>query len=169
MQIAEMMTKNKNKREITMNNTDKFLKELEKLSVKHGVVLGGRISLKTEDFVGVNYSLNKYGKVEKDVTYAAFQTVNEDELIILPTENEKWGFYGTRVSDSPKTAEKNWNTASTLLVKLSGKSPEIVRDFLDSKYGRWLADECHNSDLVEAINKAYNREYRKTLADWEVI
>jgi|GEM_PF-3623188 len=150
-----------------MSNTADFLQELEKLSLKYGVTLGGKIGLKTEDFVGITYGLEKDGRIYKNVTYKAFQTVNPKELINLPTENQEWGFYGTRALYHSKTVKKDWKIALTLLVKLSGKSPEAVREFLDSRMGRHLADACHGEELVQAINREYNKSYCKTLATWE--
>ncbi len=58
----------------------------------------------------------------------------------LPTENQKWGFWGTSVSNG-YDAELTWDTASRFLAKNFDLTPEQSRDVLDSNFGRHLADE----------------------------
>jgi hypothetical protein len=59
---------------------------------------------------------------------------------ILPTRNESWGLYGTmqRAGADPMQA---WNSASAMIAAATEASPEGVRDFLDSRYGRHFADD----------------------------
>jgi hypothetical protein len=57
----------------------------------------------------------------------------------LPTRNEAWGFFGTMqtVGADPMQA---WNAACAMIAAETDASPEGVRDFLDSRYGRHFAD-----------------------------
>jgi hypothetical protein len=93
----------------------------------------------------------------------------------LPSKNIDWGFYGMAVSGQgdevdPKLANANagkaWNAVSKWLIKDFGASPAAVRAFLDSKWGRHMADAGVESDFepgspsrisVSAIKKAYAR------------
>jgi hypothetical protein len=63
----------------------------------------------------------------------------------IATRNEEWGFYGTMLRNSgeaatPAKAQAAWNKAIAALVEV-GMGEEMARDFLDSRYGRHLADE----------------------------
>ena len=77
---------------------------------------------------------------------------------ILKTENEQWGFYGTLFNhyDEHETQAK-WNEAFKTLQEMSGKKAEEIREFLDSRDGRHLADYCLDSDdtVKETIRKNY--------------
>jgi hypothetical protein len=59
---------------------------------------------------------------------------------ILPTANETWGFWGTsgRNGYDQQTA---WEAASDALATAFDLSPEQVRDLLDARFGRHLADD----------------------------
>ena len=60
---------------------------------------------------------------------------------ILETQNEEWGFYGTINNHySKEKTDKKWGEAFKLLLDLSQKTPEEIRDYLDSRSGRKLAD-----------------------------
>ena len=79
----------------------------------------------------------------------------------LPTDNRKHGFWGTcRISHIPVRAA--WREASLFLAERYNLSPLETRDFLDSKPGRWLADEISDTrpvpktvlEIQEALEKA---------------
>jgi len=62
---------------------------------------------------------------------------------VLPTENESWGFYGTLSQSMPDTIAMNdlWIAAfKAFLEVFPGIDSKVVREFLDSKGGRMLAD-----------------------------
>jgi hypothetical protein len=59
---------------------------------------------------------------------------------ILPTRNEAWGFYGTMRTVGADAATA-WEIASRRIAEETQASPEGVRDFLDSRYGRHFADD----------------------------
>jgi hypothetical protein len=75
----------------------------------------------------------------------------------LATTNTAWGFWGTiaRHAD-PATA---WPLAMAKVVEATGLAETAVRDFLDSRQGRHLADEvaghlAAGGDLEAAIDTA---------------
>ena len=71
---------------------------------------------------------------------------------VLETKNESWGFYGTtKMEYTESQTNKRWQEAFTTLIKLSNLQPEVIRRFLDSKYGRHLADSCYNADIPDTI------------------
>jgi hypothetical protein len=78
----------------------------------------------------------------------------------LPSRNEAWGFFGTiRHHAEPNHA---WALAMGAIAKTTDCPEEAVRDFLDSRYGRHLADDVANGlfsgrDLPAAINSAIER------------
>lgn len=59
----------------------------------------------------------------------------------LKTENEAYGFYGTMRLDD--CADAAWDIAMRAVGKDTGASPEAVRAFLDSRWGRHFADDVH--------------------------
>lgn len=78
----------------------------------------------------------------------------------LPTANEAWGFYGT--SGAFADADAAWAITSRSVLAATEGTPEGVRDFLDSRHGRHLADDVHNGihaglDLTVAIEAAISR------------
>ena len=84
---------------------------------------------------------------------------------ILPTRNEAWGFWGTIDqirNDLAADPAKAWPIAFEAITQATQASPEGVRDFLDSRYGRHfadsVADELNRGDtLKEAIAAATTR------------
>lgn len=67
--------------------------------------------------------------------------------LILKTQNEEWGFWGTtRNNFSKKLTQQRWNDVFETLLQLSGAEPEQVRILLDSRTGRHFADECYNRE-----------------------
>ena len=71
----------------------------------------------------------------------------DEDVKVLPSQNKAWGFYNELYSmydgDVDKI-KKSWNEMFEILSKLTGKDSKSVRDFLDSKAGRYLADEFYN-------------------------
>jgi hypothetical protein len=61
----------------------------------------------------------------------------------LPSRNEAWGFFGAiRHFAEPHQA---WALAMEAAARTTGCPEEAVRDFLDSRYGRHLADDVINA------------------------
>jgi hypothetical protein len=56
--------------------------------------------------------------------------------MILPTENQDWGFWGTM----REHAQQVWPIAFTAIHNATSTDPASVRAFLDSRYGRHCAD-----------------------------
>lgn len=83
---------------------------------------------------------------------------------ILKTQNKEYGFWGTtELHYSNKETQDRWNDAFEILVQLSGKSPESIREYLDSRSGRHLADECYGNDVKATILSNYYKYYEKDL------
>jgi len=85
---------------------------------------------------------------------------------ILPTRNEAWGFYGT--SRHHADPDQAWSLAFTAIAKVTGGSPEGVRDFLDSRDGRHFVDDVANrlsddNSLAAAIAAATD-----SWMDWRI-
>ena len=59
---------------------------------------------------------------------------------IPATRNEDWGFWGTM----GEHASIAWPLAMHAIATATGEDFDIVRAFLDSRYGRHFADEVHN-------------------------
>ncbi len=77
---------------------------------------------------------------------------------VLGSENTQYGFYGTINSyNSIEETDIKWTEAFTTLLELSGKQPEEIRAYLDSRSGRKLADCCNDSknDVKSEILKEY--------------
>ncbi len=73
----------------------------------------------------------------------------------LATQNESWGFWGTMNVH----ATAAWPIASTAIAAATGREPEQVRAFLDSRHGRHFADDVQSGlflgcNLKDAIDKA---------------
>lgn len=83
---------------------------------------------------------------------------------VLPTENTQWGFWGT-ISNSKNPEVKApaaWGLAMGLITEATKQPAEVVRAFLDSKDGRYFADEVGNflhegQSLPDAIEAATKR------------
>ncbi|WP_240127009.1 hypothetical protein [Thermomonas alba] len=59
---------------------------------------------------------------------------------IPATRNEAWGFSGTMDAH----AQAAWPVAMTAISEATGQPLEVVRTFLDSRHGRYFADEVLN-------------------------
>jgi len=82
------------------------------------------------------------------------------ENSILPSQNKKWGFWGTMVH--LKKATESWPLAMSGIAKASDQPPEAVRAFLDSRDGRYFADEVgaflgEGLSVSDAVSKAVHR------------
>ena len=62
---------------------------------------------------------------------------------IPPSENQTWGFFGTIAHHAE--ADAAWPLAMTAIADATGCSPDEVRAFLDSRYGRHFADDVANA------------------------
>ena len=77
---------------------------------------------------------------------------------VLESENKEYGFYGTINNHySEEKTNKKWAEAFKTLIELSNKKPEEIRDYLDSRSGRKLADCVLDSqdDLKTTLVKEY--------------
>lgn len=63
-----------------------------------------------------------------------------NDLKLLPTKNEDWGFWGTSVRNGYDAA-LTWNAASRFIAKEFDLTAEQTRDVLDTSFGRHLADD----------------------------
>ncbi len=59
---------------------------------------------------------------------------------ILPTRNQPWGFFGT-VEMTGADPIPAWNAASAMIGAGTAVTPEAIRDVLDSRLGRYFADD----------------------------
>ena len=83
---------------------------------------------------------------------------------VLETENKEFGFYGTiNLHYSEKETNNKWGEAFTTLLELSGKQPQEIRTYLDSRSGRKLAD-CI-IDSKDDLNETLLKEYFKWIED----
>ena len=74
---------------------------------------------------------------------------------ISATQNEAWGFWGTM----NEHASAAWPLAMTAISDATSQPLESVRVFLDSRHGRYFADDVQNGlyrghPLADAINAA---------------
>jgi hypothetical protein len=88
-------------------------------------------------------------------------------ITILPTRNTEWGFFGTigRSENAAADPAPAWDIASARIAETTGATPEGVRDFLDSRHGRHVADDVANGlwkgeTLAPAIDTAIGRWMR---------
>ncbi len=87
---------------------------------------------------------------------------------ILKTKNETYGFWGTTaVNYNKRGTEMRWKDAFETLMELSGKPAEDIREFLDSRVGRQLADQCYQRDVRKTILDKYYAYYEKQLFEEE--
>lgn len=74
---------------------------------------------------------------------------------IPATQNQDYGFWGTMGHHAPTA----WPLAVQAITSATGHTPDAIRTFLDSRYGRHFADDTHNAlhagqDLSTAIGTA---------------
>ena len=74
---------------------------------------------------------------------------------VLESQNKQWGFYDTTVNSGVTDVKKEWAAAFRWVAKAMPQwSPENIRDFLDSRLGRHLADEALNRRGVVKVDPA---------------
>jgi len=76
----------------------------------------------------------------------------------LESQNKEYGFYGSINNHySEEKTNQKWTEAFKTLIELSNKKPEEIRDYLDSRSGRKLADCVIDSkdDLKTMVIKEY--------------
>lgn len=77
---------------------------------------------------------------------------------IPASQNQAWGFY----NGMSEQAAAAWPLAMTAISQASGESLDSVRSFLDSRHGRYFADDVQNAllagaSLADAIKAATAR------------
>jgi hypothetical protein len=83
---------------------------------------------------------------------------------ILPTANEAWGFWGTCGHNGYDQAMA-WEAASDALATAFDLTPEQVRDLLDARFGRHLADDLSFIPGGPASREAIETHIMTRLAD----
>lgn len=74
-------------------------------------------------------------------------------MIVIPSKNRDWGFYGTTRRNRNFSVRKEWANAFQWVAKaVPCWSPEHIRDFLDSRCGRHLADEACECGGIANVN-----------------
>lgn len=78
---------------------------------------------------------------------------------ILPNRNPKYGFYGEcKTANAP--ADLYWSLTSEFLITNLQLSPEDTRTYLESRIGRWLADDLFGNAPENAVFNVYHlRQY----------
>ncbi len=72
---------------------------------------------------------------------------------ILESQNKEHGFYGTAALHGRREINAKWETAFTWVADVMPSwSPENIRDFLDGRPGRHLADQLHDCGNIARIN-----------------
>ena len=81
--------------------------------------------------------------------------------MMLPTQNEDWGFYGTaKLEGGEAFAKEAWMRAFEHVNAWMNWGDEMTRDFLDSREGRKYADIMHGKvDWMKALTHDCNLEF----------
>ncbi len=83
---------------------------------------------------------------------------------IPATQNDAWGFWGT-MGDHASVA---WPLAVRAVSDATGEDAEVVRSFLDSRFGRHFADEVHSGLIFgQAVPDAIAAATRKWMG-WKI-
>ena len=73
----------------------------------------------------------------------------------IESKNKQHGFYGTTILNEKHIIETEWPAAIEWVHKaIPAWKPAMIRDFLDSKWGRHLADEATFFRSVSDVNPA---------------
>ena len=83
---------------------------------------------------------------------------------ILPTNNPDWGFWGTSERNGYDVAMA-WETAGDALATAFDLTPVEIRDLLDSRFGRHLADDLSFIDGGPVSPEAIETHIMARLAD----
>lgn len=71
----------------------------------------------------------------------------------IESKNKKWGFYGTTVSNRKLKIEREWPAAFAWVHQaVPTWTAATIRDFLDSTFGRHLADEAHDAKGIANVD-----------------
>ena len=84
------------------------------------------------------------------------------EAKIIPTQNKSWGFYNELYSifDGDVNKIRNvWKEMFDLISSITKLNSKQIRDLLDSKAGRYLADEFHKDITDGNLTTAFNKKY----------
>lgn len=99
------------------------------------------------------------------------KTETKPDYASAPTE-DSFGFHGTILSNeklSESQAENAWKTAFTAVRdEVTGGNEIMARNFLRSRWGRHLADDCsmHRGSLTNRIRTAVEQQWiHKALND----
>lgn len=84
---------------------------------------------------------------------------------IVSSNNPEWGFWGTMAEQ----AKPAWPLAMTAISEATGQPLQVVREFLDSSYGRHFADSVlnHGGSLLDAIRCATS-EWMARKVGWRI-
>ena len=83
---------------------------------------------------------------------------------IMPTNNTEWGFWGT-AGHNGYDQQMTWEAASDALATAFNLTPERVRDLLDARFGRHLADDLSFIAGGPVSPEAVEHHIMKRLAD----
>lgn len=83
---------------------------------------------------------------------------------ILPTRNESWGFWGVSRHNG-YDQQMAWQATSDTLATAFELTPEQVRDLLDARFGRHLADDLSFIPGGPASREAIESHIMAGLAD----
>jgi len=84
---------------------------------------------------------------------------------ILESQNKRYGFYGTTVNSGVTGVKREWAAAFRWVARAMPQwSSENIRDFLDSRLGRHLADEALDRRGVANVDPAKWRPWMSEYA-----
>lgn len=84
----------------------------------------------------------------------------------LETENKEWGFYGTlQRTEFGECTEDAWDAFFDSVMQITRFSEADIREFLDSKWGRHMADETYDAlTQSETVRAAVDKVVIKRIA-----